>query len=282
VTFHLLQILIFLPYTYEQSPMGLPSRPRVVVPALSCCKSRTSRWAAGQSCSQPGVLDAVRMSRFQMLSDIQRSLIEEILPRPTDAAEYKISSGRLYAFAKGTFCLMPISGKHPRLFVLKPNPHSYPAKMALGGEARGGFTLGPIKFCMMKWRPSRQHRHQFWRCAGTKDRTGPGTPAHGPNGQPDPAARIQAGSRRPSPGTTTRNQTSPPAPPASQPASSASSPTTPAPWKQTHQNSTRQPPADTSAPGPPFRGKPPRSCRSPASSTCPSKTDGVSPPNQPN
>lgn len=78
------------------------------------------------------------MSRFQMISDVQWSLIEEMLPRPTDAAEYKLPSHGVYAFAKGTFCLMPMSGKHPRMLYSTPNPHSYPDRYrAPAGRRRG-------------------------------------------------------------------------------------------------------------------------------------------------
>ena len=151
--------------------------------------------------------------------------------------------------------------------------------------------------CLYESRERRGHHQHRWRVVlaltdgqrhpGTRDRTGPGSPARGPDGRPGPAARIRA-----DPATFARNNDAEPDRPplrASRPASSASHQQLPEPsGSKHHQNSTLRPPADTSAPGPtpapapPFRGKPPRSCRSHASSACPSKTGGVSPPNHPN
>jgi len=111
----------------------------------------------------------------------------------------------------------------------------------LGDDSERNATLAPAA-CR-----SGPHRRAAAR-AGTRDRTGPGTQARGPNGRPGQARRIRAGSRRPSPGPPTRNQTRQPAPRASRLASSSSSPTTPEPCEQTHQNLTLRLPAEHHTP----------------------------------
>ena len=92
---------------------------------------------------------------FKMLSDVQRSLIEEMLPRPTDATEYKLSSLPRLRIPGGNLLLRPRSGKHPRLFALEAKPQFLPGKKALGGEATSvrWFQARSHKFCIMKRRP---------------------------------------------------------------------------------------------------------------------------------